>query len=653
MPNQFEMELSALANSYFQAKKASASKYKVGFELVDFDEKKSKGIGYFILNVNGRYLYALVFFINGAMKDFVLLYDKKLNQFYPFTDEWLRFFSSVKSEPLGNKIDQIPSKRTLDFKTLADPFLFKSAQASDLMVFLKEASLSVQGTFLELVKRDRNLLDHCLSKYGNRFRETIGSFAQKTMNKSASKSSSFEPFDVITSFEKAAQLDAFDKVDFMRTGYVVKDKRDQKILYKKFNGNIKSAFCNVTEPGVYQINTQSGIKDMVVSPHPFYLNVPINAKRPMAIEMSTGTLTTVGSSDEMVVLKNRIKTKSIDVYMDELDPKKIENMESNKKYALFSPEQMNFSVPFEVTNKTSSKGKTFFSAHNVYSVDHSYTGSAPMAFDNNKDELINKEFFIVLTDRQGKISKGKTTIFVPKETYVVEIKDIKSSDYIISDEIMSSRIHDFMNEYEIKSGSIRKNGRIIYSAKNDLDGILFLAKEANLSIQDAKDSYMFNDKFCVQFPEESQVELSKKAQMPMPNNWDFTPNYRVEHKNIERKMSPNLPNSQYERTKNDVDNLIQLSKLEDLKIFDDGMIGILQSLQSPESVLQREIPSLVQAMNRLGRILFIIWYHAYLVKESFEIDEYGEFEERVQDTFDSLGKIILKLQKKDLQLMNG
>ena len=650
MPNQFELELSQLADSYIQTKQKAISKYIIGFELVDFDEKKSKGIGYFITNINGRYFYVPVFFMNGTMKDFVLLYNKELNQFFPLTDDWIREFASTGQQSLGEKVRTVPNKKTLDFKSLADPFLYKPASLGNLLDFIKKANDKTKMNFLSIVKSNKNLLDFCLDKYGQKFNDTIHSFMNKRAN-IVQKNIDDQDFEIITSMDKIADKNVYRKVIFMKDGFSIFDKRDKRKLNKKYELNIKEAFCNVTSPGIYQVTTLDGIQEMLISPSPYFLNINMNATLPLALNIKNGTLASI-EKERMTVLYNKINKESIDEYLESSKVIKIEDMELNKKYCLVSNTNKNISFPFRIHSKTRSNNKIFFSASN----EGGYLLRPKNDFDSanrmvNYDyQELDSKYNIFLVDRDGKISKNISNVYVPKNSYVVEVKDSKiNQDYIISNDILTDRMYDFMDEYQTKEASIiNKNGKFIYYGKNFVDTALYLAKEANIDVYDAIDSLNSSKLFLVQ----KQDKLSKEAQqLPMPNSFDFSPSYTTEYKDIDKRVVGSDVRDNFSNLNKDVNNLIQLSKLEDLKIFDDGMIGILHSLQSPELILQREIPPLVQALNRLGKILFIIWYHAYSVKEEFEIDEYSEFEELVQDTFINLGKIVLKLKKKNFNLI--
>lgn len=98
----------------------------------------------------------------------------------------------------------------------------------------------------------------------------------------------------------------------------------------------------------------------------------------------------------------------------------------------------------------------------------------------------------------------------------------------------------------------------------------------------------------------------------------------------------------------DIRNIMALSETKGLKIFDESIIGILATLQNPGDIIKKYVPDLVKALDRLGKILFLLWYHGYKIKTDFDITEFGVFEDMIKDTFNNLGKLILKIHKKDL-----
>ena len=85
------------------------------------------------------------------------------------------------------------------------------------------------------------------------------------------------------------------------------------------------------------------------------------------------------------------------------------------------------------------------------------------------------------------------------------------------------------------------------------------------------------------------------------------------------------------------------------EVFDTAMLGSMLKAVRQESMVDRYMGDLVKGMDRLGRILFIFYWHG----EDFE-DRYGkqdmpEMEDALRNSFESLGDLVLSLKRKTVE----
>jgi hypothetical protein len=85
------------------------------------------------------------------------------------------------------------------------------------------------------------------------------------------------------------------------------------------------------------------------------------------------------------------------------------------------------------------------------------------------------------------------------------------------------------------------------------------------------------------------------------------------------------------------------------EIFDTAMIGTLLKSVRQDSLVDRHLGDLMKAINSLGRILFLFYWH----QEEFE-DRYGkadmpELEDSLRNAFESLGDVTLFLKEKTIE----
>ena len=131
--------------------------------------------------------------------------------------------------------------------------------------------------------------------------------------------------------------------------------------------------------------------------------------------------------------------------------------------------------------------------------------------------------------------------------------------------------------------------------------------------------------------ESTQVVPGMQAAMTDPNVWDPWQNYTAE--DFQGVMSV-AQNAAGEGQK---------------EVFDTAMIGTLLKSVRQDSLVDRHLGDLMKAINSLGRILFLFYWH----QEEFE-DRYGkadmpELEDSLRNAFEALGDVTLFLKEKTIE----
>ena len=85
------------------------------------------------------------------------------------------------------------------------------------------------------------------------------------------------------------------------------------------------------------------------------------------------------------------------------------------------------------------------------------------------------------------------------------------------------------------------------------------------------------------------------------------------------------------------------------EVFDTAMIGTLLKSVRQDSLVDRPLGDLMKAINSLGRILFLFYWH----QEEFE-DRYGksdmpELEDSLRNAFEALGDVTLFLKENTIE----
>jgi len=82
------------------------------------------------------------------------------------------------------------------------------------------------------------------------------------------------------------------------------------------------------------------------------------------------------------------------------------------------------------------------------------------------------------------------------------------------------------------------------------------------------------------------------------------------------------------------------------QVFDHAAIGGLAHLYDSGSVIDSYVPELMQALDRLGRILFLFYWKNEEFAERYGSEELSEMEDMIRGVFKSYGDLVLKLRQR-------
>jgi hypothetical protein len=84
------------------------------------------------------------------------------------------------------------------------------------------------------------------------------------------------------------------------------------------------------------------------------------------------------------------------------------------------------------------------------------------------------------------------------------------------------------------------------------------------------------------------------------------------------------------------------------QVFDHAAIGGLSRLYDSGSVIDSYIPELLQALDRLGRVLFLFYWKNEEFAERYGTEDMSEMEDMLRGVFKSFGDLVLKLREKSI-----
>jgi hypothetical protein len=131
--SNFERTFSDLAFVRLKDKAPTLLDHLIGFQLIDKNEEETHAVGVFGFKVGDDWVYAPVFFINGELKGYELLYLKSQDAFVPLTEEWINYILNRKPSVLGTSESRKVTQQGIrppDFDVFARPPYIGSKYAS-------------------------------------------------------------------------------------------------------------------------------------------------------------------------------------------------------------------------------------------------------------------------------------------------------------------------------------------------------------------------------------------------------------------------------------------------------------------------------------------------------------------------------------------
>ncbi|MHC4617944.1 MAG: hypothetical protein ACYTEQ_09345 [Planctomycetota bacterium] len=306
----FERKFGQLADNALNEKAPSLLEYRVGFQIIDKSEDETKAIGIAAFVVGKSWLYMPIFFIDGRLRGFDLLYVKQKDMFIPSKDNWVNMIKEQGLSRLGHGIDYSKEKT-------------RRAYAPDeITIYTNPATLgrqkigSLADTNNSLI--DSETLTKMMTNYGNfhpnldvyvpRISKTAGMYLFNTVvsdpefanatfrfygpdalhdisHKIAAQSLPPGPkpdevqfFDDLSAKE-AQDLDDSEKELLASNGLYIRDTRTNHSRIFQYEVD-SCTLQNPTAPGVYQVFMRDGsYKTMIVVFPTCYNEMPDTLRR--------------------------------------------------------------------------------------------------------------------------------------------------------------------------------------------------------------------------------------------------------------------------------------------------------------------------------------------------------------------------------------
>jgi hypothetical protein len=115
------------------------------------------------------------------------------------------------------------------------------------------------------------------------------------------------------------------------------------------------------------------------------------------------------------------------------------------------------------------------------------------------------------------------------------------------------------------------------------------------------------------------------------------------------------PNPTYDSTPmsrmpdKDLQNVLDAAQSGQREVFDTAMIGSMLRAVRDDSLVDRYMGDLTKGLDKLGRILFMFYWHGDRFADRYGKSDMPELEDSLRNAFEMLGDVILFLKQKTIE----
>jgi len=686
--NKAEIERSFMDQAFaFIQNKAGrllSDPHRLGFEIVYRNDSNTRLVGIFAFRAGKRLLYAPVFFINGEIKGTDLLYEQDRKLFKPLTEEQVDFMLEAHSldEGKGFKNDDL-MRRDMDLGALAEPGRNRSYQKmAEEMAKVAELK-PILGRFIretggrEIIARLGAAASRC-----EKFARALAKLPDDE----------WAPLDLPDTEKSAAaewqetedDLLFFDRVedgvksaaameDLSARGYGFIDKRayENVNMVELSDAEIQS----VSESGVYRIIGAGGKLEkalcLVGSDSGLYAYDNLSEGR---LEKSPEVTVVYEDGTVTRARDNRVYALSGEPADDPADFKRADKTpKTGQVYLVYNPKDGRI-LTGKIVEKVKEREDVSSWRFSQYEHDRSVLTVTDACQDTNWDS------------GHDHVSVGPDTLFIRVKAapggYSAEPGAPAGSEQDLTHALLSAGL------VQSKLACVKRVGRERYDLFTT-GRVVSNLSEKQAAIKLARDLRLPADQ-AIELVSRAKADgetlfwmdlksMEKSGAMRMMQEPDFEQGFDQEHGvrqegpvrmalRVSRRDQEIEPPRMGDRFKPEgfsglpieqllgsaPEELAELQRLEKIPhLFDHGIVGSLAKTFDAVAMIDRYLPDLEQAVDVLGRALFLFYWKPGEFQDAYGVDDMQNLEDEILSNFKQLGALTLSLLKRSPKAQTG
>lgn len=470
------------------------------------------------------------------------------------------------------------------------------------------------------------------------------------------------------------------KEQLLKQGYLVIDKRAEEDISVAYTKNLRVVVNNPEETGKFPVLTGDGeFEDMIIILHPY----TGRGRARFATVIRTGDSSNyLNAHSSRIFVKQEYKTvsnlKVFSEWYDDLSAVDKNKLEENTLYvavsksgsgtAPFVVNKKNADGDYDVTWRDYTASGMGGDAHTSGSFDRSYDGDFCCGPGSSG-------YTLVFNTRRGTSFKQLgNTLYVPEESKVIRICSV--GDCYDRRPIRPGSVADLERSLEVKTASVKvwmDSSEVVINHQRfpKLAGFFHLIRDHGFRESDA--SFMMKEaerkggaaKFLVKYaatssagmgpgsevefedPEYAMDPLSDRAMAVYP---------QTSYQQLSGLSSSNTDLTQYDPMQVDEPTMQaaqQAYQTGQKELLDTSMISSMLKAVREDSIVDKYLGDLMRALDRLGRILFLLYWHGDDFEDRYGKHDMPELEDTTRNAFEVLGDLVLFLRQKTVDPVLG
>ncbi len=466
-----------------------------------------------------------------------------------------------------------------------------------------------------------------------------------------------------------------DQEKLLRDGVLIRDEREGDEVSVAYNTQVESRIFNPTETGLYKVLTNAGdIEDCLVTIAPVCPKGR-DSIATVARKEASGPKDWVNANPSDIFVVEQLSDEDYNEWFDGLPV--ADSLSTNGLYILLGPSG-EASLPLDVHKEIG--GADGARTYKVHSNSRLHSGEALR--DRYKDPRTPRSYnydaeFVHLNGKAGsKLVGSEGNLFVPVGFKAVKLQG-NYDEYADNDRLQlvpgkaidaelnlmakTAELTLYHNGSEVEVNKLRMNPKQAFVALIKDHGLR--EKQARAMLHDAEKNR--KARYRVKY-----AEYVKTAQDPFLHPGPTAPGFPGPQMGSTSVIGGEVPAqypmsaeqpvpdmyqgdpSQYDITATPdpmvMQAVQQAASTGQKEIFDTTMLGSMLKAVRQDSMIDRYMGDLMKGMDRVGRILFMFYFHQDDFADRYGKADMPELEDSLRNTFESLGDLTLFLKQKSV-----